>query len=49
LLKRFAAYEAAFGLLYMLEDPGVEDATMLHESLLAADPSGKEGRPGSAA
>ena len=44
LLRRFAAYEAAFGLLYMLEDPGVESTSMLHESLLSADPSGKEGR-----
>jgi len=48
LLNRFAAYEASFGLLYMLEDPGVDDASMLHESLLSADPSGSEGRPGSA-
>lgn len=50
LIARFAAYEAAFGTLYALSDPGVDDndVEMLHESLLAADPSGKEGRPGSA-
>jgi hypothetical protein len=44
------AYETAFSLLYMLDDPGVDagDVTMLHESLLGADPSGLEGRPGSA-
>jgi hypothetical protein len=46
-IARFAAYEASFGTLYLLEDPGVDNATMLHESLLSADPSGKEGRPGS--
>jgi hypothetical protein len=45
----FAAYEASFGLLYMFGDPGVDEgeADMMHESLLSADPSGKEGRPGS--
>ena len=50
LLSRNAAYEAIFSLLYMLGDPGIEDndIEMLHESLLGADPSGKEGRPGSA-
>jgi hypothetical protein len=39
-----------FGTLYALSDPGVEDndVEMLHESLLSADPSGREGRPGSA-
>src|SRR5262249_18279551 len=44
---RFAAYEAAFTLLYMLGDPGVDgdQVTMLHESLLGADPGGREGRP----
>jgi hypothetical protein len=47
LIARFAAYESSFGTLYLLEDPGVDDANMLHESLLSADPSGKEGRPGS--
>ena len=50
LIARFAAYETAFRVLYMLDDPGVDgpDSTMLFESLLSADPSGKEGRPGSA-
>jgi hypothetical protein len=34
----------------MLDDPGIDDGDVigLHESLLGADPSGKEGRPGSA-
>jgi hypothetical protein len=45
LLNRYAAYEAVFQLLYMFEDPGVDDPGMLHESLLSSDPSGKEGRP----
>jgi hypothetical protein len=50
LIARFAAYEAVFQILYMLDDPGIDDGddAMLHESLLSADPSGKEGRPGSA-
>jgi hypothetical protein len=50
LIFRFASYEAVFSTLYMLGDPGVEgnDIEMTHESLLGADPSGKEGRPGSA-
>lgn len=49
-IARFAAYEAVFGTLYALSDPGVEgnDVEMLHESLLSADPSGREGRPRSA-
>ncbi len=50
LIARFAAYEAVFSTLYTFSDPGVDDndVEMLHESLLGADPSGKEGRPGSA-
>ena len=42
--------EAVFGTLYALDDPGVDngDVFMLHEELLGADPSGLEGRPGSA-
>jgi hypothetical protein len=50
LISRFASYEAVFGILYMLSDPGVDDndVEMMHESLLTADPSGMEGRPGSA-
>jgi hypothetical protein len=50
LVIRAAIYEAVFTLLYMLDDPGVDDGNvfMLHESLLGADPTGLEGRPGSA-
>jgi hypothetical protein len=50
LLQRAAAYEAVFATLYSLGDPGVDDGgtLMLHEDLLTADPSGLEGRPGSA-
>jgi hypothetical protein len=42
--------EAVFGTLYALSDPGIDDndVEMLHESLLSADPSGKEGRHGPA-
>lgn len=51
LLARHASYEATFQILYMLDDPGVDDDEnkMMHEELLGADPSGREGRPGSAA
>jgi len=50
LVVRTAVYDAVFSLLYMLDDPGVDDGDvfMLHESLLSADPTGLEGRPGSA-
>ena len=51
LVLRSAAYEAVFGTLYALSDPGPgedDDISMLYESLLTADPSGMEGRPGSA-
>lgn len=51
LVLRGAAYEAVFGTLYALGDPGLEgddDAGTLYEELLTADPSGMEGRPGSA-
>jgi hypothetical protein len=50
LLVRFAMYEGAFTALSLLEDPGVPDneRESLHESLLTADPSGKDARPGSA-
>jgi hypothetical protein len=46
-VARAAIYEAVFDVLYMLDDPGVDDGNvfMLHESLLSADPSGREGRP----
>ncbi|ALN61226.1 hypothetical protein GLA29479_340 [Lysobacter antibioticus] len=49
LLMRDAAYEAVFGTLYALGDPGVDgdDVFNLHEDLLGADPSGREGRPAS--
>jgi hypothetical protein len=49
LLLRHAAYEAVFGTLYALSEPGVHDNDVfgLYEELLMADPSGMEGRPGS--
>jgi hypothetical protein len=50
LVLRATAYEAVFGTLYALGDPGIDDDQVfgLHEELLTADPSGMEGRPGSA-
>jgi hypothetical protein len=50
LILRAAAYEAAFGTLFAFSDPGLEedDVSSLYEELLMADPSGMEGRPGSA-
>lgn len=50
IISRGVAYEAVFGTLYALGDPGVDndDVLGLYESLLVADPSGMEGRPGSA-
>ncbi|MFC3715958.1 hypothetical protein ACFONC_07335 [Luteimonas soli] len=50
LIRRESAYAAAFATLYALGDPGVDDDNvfMLFEELLTADPSGMEGRPGSA-
>ena len=50
LVVRAFVYETVFTLLYMLDDPGVDgdEVRMLYESLLSADPSGLEGRPGSA-
>ena len=50
LILRSAACDAVFGTLYSLDDPGVDgdDVFMLFEGLLTADPSGMEGRPGSA-
>jgi hypothetical protein len=50
LVMRLVAYEAVFGTLYALSDPGLDgddDAGSLYEELLMADPSGKEARPGS--
>jgi hypothetical protein len=50
LIVRHAAYEEAFTVLSLLSDPGVDDNEIegLHESILSADPSGKEGSAGSA-
>lgn len=50
LIRREVAYAATFGTLYAIGDPGAEDddVFMLFEELLATDPSGMEGRPGSA-
>jgi len=50
LLLRAATYEATFGTLYALSDPGVDDNNVfgLYEELLTADPSGRAGDPGSA-
>lgn len=51
LVLRLVAYEAVFGTLYSLSEPGLDeddDASTLYEELLMADPSGLEGRPGSA-
>lgn len=50
LVLRSIAYEAVFATLYAIGDPGVDndDVFMLHEELLSADPSGTDGRPGSA-
>lgn len=47
LAMRSAAYEAAFGTLYSLSEPGSDpddDLTTLYEELLMADPSGTGGR-----
>jgi hypothetical protein len=45
LVVRAEIYKAVFSLLYMLDDPGVDDGNvfMLQESLLSADPSTKRG------
>lgn len=50
LFARSIAFEAVFGVLYALEDLGLDGDPPhgLHEGLLSADPSGLEGRPGSA-
>src|SRR5262245_21140727 len=46
-LVRWASYEAAFGVLSSLEAPGIDAGASagLYTELLAADPSGHEGRP----
>jgi hypothetical protein len=46
-VMRSTAYEAVFGTLYALSDPGSDeddDVSTLYEELLTADPSGREGR-----
>lgn len=51
LVLRSMRYDAVFGTLYSLSDPGLDrddDASTLYEELLTADPSGMEGQPGSA-
>jgi hypothetical protein len=51
LLMRCTAYEAAFGTLYSLSEPGSDpddNVSSLYEELLVAEPSGTCGRPGSA-
>ena len=51
LVMRSTAYDAVFGTLYSLCDPGLDrddDLSGLYEEILMADPSGMEGRPGSA-
>ena len=49
-IARMVAYESVFGVLDMICDSGAEsidELQGLHESLLSADPSGKEGKSGS--
>jgi hypothetical protein len=50
LLLRYAAYGAVFDTLCEIEGAGMDckEFIGLHEYLLSADPSGMEGRPGSA-
>jgi hypothetical protein len=51
LVMRSAAYEAVFGTLYSLSEPGSDpddDISTLYEELLMAEPSGNAARPGSA-
>jgi hypothetical protein len=50
LVARQTAYDAVFGTLYALSEPGLdagEDAGTLYEELGLADPSGRAGRSGS--
>lgn len=44
-IYRGASYEAIFGALYSLGCQILDDEVSLHEDLLGADPSGREGRP----
>jgi hypothetical protein len=49
LVLRLIAYEAVFGTLYALSEPGLDgddDPSTLYEELLMADPGGMGGRPG---
>jgi hypothetical protein len=52
LLLRYAAYNAVFSTLYEIDPEGAgvdcKHLVGLYECLLSADPSGMEGRPGSA-
>ncbi len=50
LFARSTAYKTVFAVLYALQDPGLDGPSLhgLHELLLSSDPSGLEGRPGSA-
>jgi hypothetical protein len=52
LLLRYAAYGAVFQTLYEIDPEGAgvdcQGLIGLHELLLSADPSGMDGRPGSA-
>jgi hypothetical protein len=51
LVMRSTAYEAAFGALHCLSELGSDpedDVSTLYEELVMAEPSGTEGRPGSA-
>jgi len=52
LVLRYAAYRAVFNTLYDIDPEGAgvdcKDLIGLYELLLSADPSGMEGRPGSA-
>ena len=51
LIARVGEYNGVFDTLFALEGhPGLQNGEIrgLHESILSADPSGREGRPGSA-
>lgn len=51
LIARAGEYNGVFDTLFALDGhPGIENGDFrgLHESILSADPSGREGRPGSA-
>ncbi len=48
IVLRYVAYGAVFDTLYCIEESDVDKSSLegLHEYLLSADPSGREGRPG---